>query len=67
MLHPHLSCPILRELAYKPWIPELRRNTQILAAPHQGVGFAAFGRGGDAVGVEVLLFAARYGNETSRV
>ena len=46
--------------------PELARNAQILAAPHQCVGFAPLGRGGDAVGIEVLLLAAGDGNESTK-
>ena len=45
-------------------IPEFACDAQVLAASHQGVGFAAFGCGRDAVRVEVLLFAARYADES---
>jgi len=62
VLHPHLPRPLVRELAYEPRIPEFTRNTQILAAAHQGVGLAALGRGGDAVGVKVLLLATGDGD-----
>lgn len=47
----------LQEFADKSRIPEFRCHTQVLAAAHQGVGFAALGSGGDTVGVEVGLFA----------
>lgn len=63
MLYPHLLCQLARKLADKARIPELRRNAQIFTAAHQGVGLAALGGGGDAVGVKVLLFAAGYGDE----
>jgi hypothetical protein len=64
MLDPHLPRPLAQELAYKPRIPQLARNAQVLAAPHQRVGLAALGGRRDAVGVEVLLLAAGYGYET---
>jgi hypothetical protein len=60
MLDPHLPCDLARKLANKPRIPQFARDTQVLAAAHQGVGFAALGRRRDAVGVEVLLLAAGY-------
>ena len=41
-------------------VPQLARDAQVLAAAHERVGFAAFRRRRDAIGVEVLLFAARY-------
>jgi hypothetical protein len=60
MLHPHLLCNLRRELANKPWVPEFARNTQVLAAAHQGIRLAALGGSGDAIGIEILLFAASY-------
>lgn len=53
----------LHEAANEARVPELRRDSEIFAAAHQGVGLAAFGRGRDAVGVEVLLLAAGEGDE----
>ena len=63
MLHPHLLRHLGRKLADEARVPELRSDTQVFTASHQGVGFAAFGCGGDAVRVEVLLLAAGYGDE----
>jgi hypothetical protein len=57
VLSPHLFCVLCSELAYEAWIPELACDTQVFAATHQGVGFAAFSGGGDAIGVKVLLLA----------
>lgn len=58
MLHPHFLTVLRLELAYKHRVPQLGCNTQILAAAHQSVGFAALCRGGYTLRVEVLLFAA---------
>jgi hypothetical protein len=65
MLHHQLAHVSLHEAANEPGIPELRSNSQVFAAAHQRVGLAALGRGGDAVRVEVLLFAAGEGDETA--
>lgn len=53
----------LHKAANEARVPELRRDPEVFAAAHQGVGFAALGRGWDAVGVEVLLLAAGEGYE----
>ena len=66
MLDHHLPRLLLQIPLNKPRIPEFGRDAEVFAAPHQGVGFAAFGGGGDAVGVEVLLFAAGDGDEAVR-
>jgi len=72
VLSPPLSCDVLdeqladmslHEAANETRVPELRGDSKVFAAAHQGVGFAAFGRGRDAVGVEVLLLAAGEGDE----
>jgi hypothetical protein len=65
MLDPYLLCHLIRKLPDKARIPELRRYTQVLAAAHQGIGFAALGRSGDTVGVKVLLLAASDGNKST--
>jgi len=54
----------LHEAADEARVPELRSDSEVFAAAHQGVGFAAFGRSRDAVGVEVLLLAAGERDET---
>lgn len=59
-LFPHFRHEFLDEAG----IPELGGDAEVFAAAHEGVGFAAFGGGGDAVWVEVLLFAAGYGDES---
>jgi hypothetical protein len=61
MLDPYLPRQLARKFAYKPWIPEFAGDTQVFAAAHERVGFAAFGCGWDPVGVEVLLLTAGYG------
>ena len=53
----------LHEATDESGIPELRGNSQVFAAAHERVGLTAFGGGGDAVGVEVLLFATGEGDE----
>ena len=63
VLHHHLAHMSLHESADEPGIPELGGDSQVFAAAHERVGLAALGRGGDAVGVEVLLFAAGEGDE----
>ena len=63
VLDKQLADMSLHEAANEARVPELRRDSEIFAAAHQGVGLAAFGRGRDAVGVEVLLFAAGEGDE----
>ena len=45
-------------------IPQLAGDAEVFAAAHQRVGFAAFGRGGDAFGAEVVHFAAGDGDES---
>jgi len=60
VLHDHLLPLLRKKAAYEPWVPQLASDAQVLAAAHQRVGFAAFSCRGDAVGVEVLLFAACY-------
>lgn len=63
VLHHHLPPHLAHELLDEARVPEFRGDAQVLAAAHQGVGFAAFGRGRDAVRVEVGLFAAGDGDE----
>ena len=58
VLHPDLLRHVPGKCPDEPRVPELRRNAQVFTASHEGVGFAAFGSGGDAVRVEVLLLAA---------
>ena len=64
MLHPHLLRLLEQKLPCKPRVPKFRRNTEILAAAHQGVGLAALGSRRDSVRVEVLLFAASYRDQS---
>jgi hypothetical protein len=63
VLDEQLADMSLHEAANEARVPELRRDSEIFAAAHQGVGLAPFGRGRDAVGVEVLLLAAGEGDE----
>ena len=65
VLHPDLLSELLIKLANESRIPEFARNTEVLAAAHQGVGFAPLGRSRDAVGLKVLLLAARYTNQSA--
>jgi hypothetical protein len=63
VLDKQLADMSLHEATNEARVPELRGDSEVFAAAHQGVGFAAFGRGRDAVGVEVLLLAAGEGDE----
>ena len=58
MLHPDLLRLVLHKCSDVSRVPELTGNTKIFAAPHQGIGFAAFGGGGNAFGGEIVLFAS---------
>ena len=64
MLHPHLLRHLIRKIANEARIPEFRRDTQVFATSHQGIRFAAFGRSGNAIGVEVLLLATGDGDKS---
>jgi hypothetical protein len=64
MLHPYLLCQFARKFANESRVPEFAGYAQILAAPHQRIGFASFGGRGDAIRVEILLLAAGYGNKS---
>lgn len=66
MLHHALLALTLHKPLNKPGIPQLRSNAEVFAAAHQSVGFAALSRGGNAVGIEVLLFAAGYADKPTR-
>lgn len=63
VLHHHLANVGLHEAADEPGVPELGGDSQIFAAAHERIGLAAFGRGGNAVWVKVLLLAAGEGDE----
>lgn len=63
VLHHHLAHVSLHEATDESGIPELGGNSQVFAAAHERVGLAALGRGGDTVGVEVLLFTTGEGDE----
>lgn len=57
VLDPDLLHFGLLEPADKVWVPQLGANAQILAAAHEGVGFAAFDSGGELVGAKVGVLA----------
>lgn len=63
MLREHLHAILRLELPDEPRVPQLAGHAEVLAAAHERVRFAGFGRGGDAGGVEVFLFAAGDGDE----
>jgi hypothetical protein len=65
VLHHHLAHVSLHEPTDEPGIPELGGDSQVFAAAHERVGLAALGRGRDAVGIEVLLFATGEGDEAA--
>lgn len=64
VLDDHLLTHVGHEALDESRVPEFGGDTQILAAAHQGVGLAAFGCGGDAIRVEIGLFATGYADET---
>jgi len=66
MLDDQLPGHLFHVFANESRIPEFRSNTQILAAAHQSIRLAAFGRGGNAVGVKVLLLSTSYRYKSSR-
>jgi hypothetical protein len=66
MLDNHLLGHLFHVFPDESRIPEFRSNTQILAAAHKGIGLAAFGCSGNAIGVKVLLLSTCYRDESSR-
>lgn len=65
VLDERLPRVFLNELSDEPRIPELACNAEIFATPHQGIGFAAFCRGGYAFGREVVHFTTGDGDESA--
>lgn len=59
VLDPDLLHVLLLEPLDKGRVPELRRDAQVLAAAHQGVGLAALDGRGELVGAEVVVLALR--------
>lgn len=66
MLDERLARVLGLELADPARIPELAGDAQVLAAPDERVGAAPLRGGGDAVGGEVVLFAAGDGDQSCR-
>lgn len=64
MFHKDLPRVLSLELADPARIPQFAGNAQILTAPDKRVGATSLRRGGDAVGREVVLFAAGDGDQT---
>lgn len=64
MLAPHLEGVLLLESADEDGVPEVGGDTQVLAAAHQGIGFAALDGGGEVLDVEVAVFALCLGDES---
>lgn len=64
MLHKRLTSVLRLVLANPAGIPELARNTQVLAAADEGVGATAFRSGGNALRGEIILFAAGDRNQS---
>ena len=58
MLRKHLDAVLRLELADEARVPELARDAEVLAAAHERVALARLSRGGDAVGLKVLLLSA---------
>lgn len=56
MLDHQFFAHFLQELADESGIPELTGNTQVFAASHQRIRFAALSGSGDAIWIKVLLF-----------
>lgn len=55
VLYKDFYCVLLLELADESRIPKLAGDTQILAAPHQGIALGSFAGRSDAIDVKVLL------------
>lgn len=65
VLDPGLLGVLLLEVTDVPWVPQLGRDAQILAAAHERVTLASFAGGGDAVVVaKELTLAAGLGYES---
>lgn len=67
MLDNHLLGHLFHIFADESRVPEFRSNTQILAAAHKSIGFAALGCGGNAIGVKVLLLTTSYRDKSGRM
>jgi hypothetical protein len=67
MLDNHLLGHLFHVLSNESRVPEFRSNAQILAAAHKSIRLAAFGCGGNAIGVKVLLLSTCYRDESSRM
>lgn len=67
MFHKRLTGVFGSKLADPAGVPELASHAKIFTAAHHGVGFAALCCGGDAVGGEIVLFAARDGDEAVEI
>lgn len=65
MLDPCLDNVLLAEVAHKTGVPELGGYPQVLAAAHQGVGFAAFDGRGQSVGTEIIVLALSLSDEAT--
>lgn len=63
VLNPHLLHVGLAEPAHEMGVPELGADAEVLAAAHEGVGFAALDGGGELFGGEVAVFALGLGDE----
>lgn len=57
VLHPDLLCMLRDEPPDKTWVPQFAGYTEVFAAPHECIGFAAFDSRWDAFGRKVILFA----------
>jgi hypothetical protein len=66
VFHPYVSRVLYLEFADESRIPQLACNSQIFAAAHQCVGFAAFCSGSNALRGEVVLFTPRDGHQPTR-
>lgn len=66
MLDEYLARILRLELADPARVPEFACNAEVLAAAHEGVRAAAFCCGWDAVGREVVLFAAGDGYQAGK-
>lgn len=65
MLNPHLVAVLLLEGPEETRVPELRRDAEVLAAAHQGVGLAALAGGRDRVFGKVAALATGLADEST--
>lgn len=65
VLREDLNAVLRLELADETGIPQFAGDTEVLAAAHERVALACLSRGGDAIGVKVLLLSSGNANKSA--